>query len=41
MVLVDTNIIIDIWKNPDNKNTKIFTEEEVCICGVVWSEFLL
>lgn len=40
MVLVDTNIIIDIWKNPDNENTKIFTEEEVCICGVVRSELM-
>lgn len=40
MILVDTNIIIDIWKNQDIKATEVFQTEEVCICGVIRSELM-
>ncbi|MDO4808547.1 MAG: PIN domain-containing protein [Eubacteriales bacterium] len=40
MVLIDTNIIIDIWKNQDSPYKTVFEHETVCICGVVRSELL-
>ncbi|MGN0363427.1 MAG: PIN domain-containing protein [Bilifractor sp.] len=40
MVLVDTNIIVDIWKNKDEEYTRVFNSERVCICGVIRSELL-
>ena len=40
MILLDTNVIIDIWKNLDDKATRIFEEEDVCICGIVRSELM-
>lgn len=40
MVLIDTNVIIDIWKNSDDEATKLFENEKVCICGVVRSELM-
>ena len=40
MVLVDTNIIIDIWKNQESPYKVVFEKETVCICGVIRSELL-
>lgn len=40
MVLIDTNIIVDIWKNKDDPATRVFSEEHICICGVIRSELL-
>lgn len=40
MILVDTNVIIDIWKMRDEAARKVFESEEICICGVVKSELL-
>lgn len=40
MVLVDTNIIIDYWKTPDNKMTDVFEKEDIAICGVVEAELI-
>lgn len=40
MILLDTNVIIDIWKDLDDKATRIFEEEDVCICGIVRSELM-
>ena len=40
MILLDTNVIIDIWKNLDDKAIRIFEEEDVCICGIVRSELM-
>lgn len=40
MVLVDTNIIIDVWKNSESPYKKVFETEKICICGVVRSELL-
>ena len=40
MILVDTNVIVDIWKNADDVYAKLFNTEHVCICGVIRSELL-
>ncbi len=40
MVLVDTNIIIDYWKMPDDKMTDVFEKEDIAICGVVEAELI-
>ncbi len=40
MILVDTNVIIDYWNNPDEKLTEIFKKEDVAICGIVEAELL-
>ena len=40
MILVDTNIIIDYWKTPDDKTTNIFEKEDIAICGVVEAELI-
>ncbi len=40
MILVDTNIIIDYWKKPDERLTEIFQTEDIAICGVVQAELL-
>ena len=38
MILVDTNIIIDFWRNPSEALKKIFLEETVAICGIIKAE---
>jgi len=40
MILADTNIFIDFWNNPNESITKLFTEEDIVICGVVRAELL-
>lgn len=40
MVLVDTNIIIDLWKNRSDDIIQLFEKEPVCICGVIRSELM-
>nr|WP_308656180.1 PIN domain-containing protein [uncultured Agathobacter sp.] len=40
MVLVDTNVIIDIWKNKAEDVIELFEKEAVCICGVIRSELM-
>ena len=40
MILADTNIIIDFWRNPDEKSAHVFRTEDVAICGVVKAELL-
>ena len=40
MILVDTNVIIDYWKVPDDWTTKIFKKEDIAICGVVEAELI-
>lgn len=34
MILIDTNVIVDIWKNKADDVIQIFEKETVCICGV-------
>lgn len=40
MILVDTNIFIDYWKNPKELWTRIFEQNEIAICGVIKTELL-
>ena len=40
MILVDTNIIINFWKNPSEKIAAVFTSEDIVICGIVKAELL-
>ncbi|QTQ15539.1 PIN domain-containing protein [Treponema parvum] len=40
MILVDTNIIIDFWNNPTASAGKIFSENDIAICGVIKTELL-
>lgn len=40
MILVDTNVIIDLWNHEDAEESTVFNSSKVCICGVVRSELL-
>lgn len=40
MVLADTNVIIDYWKNPDDRMTDIFNNEDIATCGIVEAELI-
>lgn len=40
MVLADTNVIVDIWKNKNDEYSHVFNTEPICICGVIRSELL-
>ena len=40
MILVDTNIIIDFWNNPTAASAKIFSENDIALCGVIKIELL-
>lgn len=40
MILVDTNIIIDFWNKPTITAEKIFSENDIAICGVIKAELL-
>lgn len=39
-VLADSNIIIDFWKKPTQDQIRVFSNEDVVICGVVRSELM-
>lgn len=40
MILVDSNVFIDYWKNPGEAATKTFMHNEIAICDVVKTELL-
>ncbi len=40
MILADSNIIIDFWRSPDEAAARIFSTEDVAICGVIKAELL-
>lgn len=40
MILVDSNIFIDFWKNPLEAQKEVFLHNEIAICGVIKSELL-
>jgi predicted nucleic acid-binding protein len=40
MIIVDTNVIIDFWRNSDKESAIIFNEFDVYICGIVKAELL-
>ena len=41
MILADTNIIIDFWKNPTHEQIEIFSNNEIAICHVIMIELIL
>ncbi|MBR0149083.1 MAG: PIN domain-containing protein [Lachnospiraceae bacterium] len=40
MILLDTNIIIDYWKYPNDKKKDFLKNNKCCICGIVIAELL-
>jgi len=40
VILVDTSIIVDFWRNPTEESQRAFTEEEPAICGIIKAELL-
>ncbi len=40
MILADTNIIIEFWKNPTQEVKNIFLTKKVAICGIVKAELM-
>ena len=38
MILADTSVIIDIWRNPDRKKREIFESNEIATCYVIKAE---
>lgn len=40
MILVDTNVIINFWRNPSQKSKDIFLAKDLAICGVVKAELI-
>lgn len=40
MILVDTNIIIDLWRNSLGISKGVFVEEVVAICGIIKAELM-
>ena len=40
MILVDSNIIIDFWRTGREDYRKVFTENEICLSGIVKAELL-
>ncbi len=40
MILVDTNVIIDFWKNPTQDVQQVFITQKVAVCGIVKAELI-
>ena len=40
MLMIDSNIIIDFWRNPTKELEQEFITHECCICGVQIAELL-
>ncbi len=40
MILVDTNIIINFWKNPSQIAQELFKNEEIALCGITKTELI-
>ncbi len=40
MILVDTNIIIDFWKNPSQRVQEIFENKDIAVCGITKAELI-
>ena len=40
MVMVDSNVVIDFWRNPTDDMKREFLTHECCICGVQIAELL-
>ena len=39
-ILIDSNVIIRFWKNPDEETADILRSHETFICGIVRSELM-
>ncbi len=40
MILVDTNIIIDFWKNPTDIKKEVFCKNDIATCGIIKAELI-
>ena len=40
MIIADTNIIIDFWNNPTEKEREVFEKNDIATCGVIKAELL-
>jgi predicted nucleic acid-binding protein len=40
MMIVDTNVIIEFWRNPSELYKNVFQEQELAICGIVIAELI-
>ena len=40
MILADTSVIIDFWKNPTQEKKQSFLKEQVAICGIISAELI-
>jgi predicted nucleic acid-binding protein len=40
VILADTSVIIDFWKNPGEEKKAIFLQDQVAICGIITAELM-
>ena len=40
MIFVDTNVIIDFWRNPTKEGIELFQRNEIATSGIVLAELL-
>lgn len=40
MILTDSNVFIDYWKNPTAEMKDIFLHNEIAVCGIIKTELL-
>lgn len=40
MILVDTSVIIEFWKNPTDRYKKIFSDNNIAVCGITFAELI-
>lgn len=40
MLMIDTNVVIDFWRNPSEEMKREFCLNECCICGVQSAELI-
>lgn len=40
MILLDTNVVIDMLNNENDRNWEIFQREDSLICGIVIEDFI-
>ncbi len=40
MILADTSVIIDFWKNPTEEKKAVFLQDQVAICGIITAELM-
>ena len=40
MIIADTNVIIDFWRQPTDQVAEVFAREQIATCGVIQTELL-